>query len=71
MVGTFFRAPSPDAPPFVDLNSEVKPGDPLCVIEVMKLFTQVESRQTGTVEAVLAEDEQLVEYGQPLFRITP
>jgi len=40
------------------------------LIEVMKLFTQVESRQTGTVEAVLAEDEQLVEYGQPLFRIT-
>ena len=71
MVGTFYRRPGPDQPTYVEVGSRVKSGDTLCLIEVMKLFTQVESQQTGTVEAVLAEDEQLVEYGQPLFRITP
>ena len=71
MVGTFYRRPGPDQPKYVEVGSRVKSGDTLCLIEVMKLFTQVESQQTGTVEAVLAEDEQLVEYGQPLFRITP
>ncbi len=70
MVGTFYRRPGPDQPTYVEVGSRVKSGDTLCLIEVMKLFTQVESRQAGTVEAVLAEDEQLVEYGQPLFRIT-
>ncbi|MAF07074.1 MAG: hypothetical protein CL389_04370 [Acidiferrobacteraceae bacterium] len=53
----------------VEIGSSVKPGDTLWVIEVIKVFTQVECRQAGTVEAILAEGGQLVEYGQPLFRI--
>ena len=69
MVGTFYRRPSPGKPVFVEIGSSVKPGDTLCVIEVMKLFTQVECRQAGTVEAILAEDGKLVEFGQPLFRV--
>ena len=69
MIGTFYRRPSPEEPAFVEIGTSVKPGDTLCVIEVMKLFTQVECRQTGTVDAILAEDGELVEYGQPLFRI--
>ena len=69
MVGTFYRRPSPGKPAFVEIGSSVKPGDALCVIEVRKLFTQIECQQAGTVEAILAEDGKLVEYGQPLFRV--
>lgn len=71
MVGTFYRAPSPDAPPFVDLDSEVKPGDPLCVIEVMKLFTTIEASAAGRVVEIAPENGKLVEYDALLFVIEP
>ena len=69
MVGTFYRRPSPEAAPFVKPGSKVVTGDPLCLIEVMKLYTTVESTMQGTVAAVLAEDGSLVEFNQQLFSI--
>ena len=67
MVGTFFRAPSPDAPPFVELGSTVTKGQPLCLIEVMKLFTTINSDVAGRVTQIGVENGELVEYGQTLF----
>lgn len=69
MVGTFYRAPSPKDPPFVDVGSVVKVGDPLCVIEVMKLFTTIEADRAGRVSAIYVSNAELVEFNQPLFRI--
>lgn len=69
MVGTFYARPSPEEPEFVTVGSRVEAGTPLCMIEVMKLFTTVEATKTGTVTAILVEDGQMVEYGQPLFVI--
>ena len=69
MVGTFYRAQSPNEPPFVDVGSKVKSGDPLCLIEVMKLYTTIESTLNGTITAIPAEDGKLVEFDQPLFHI--
>lgn len=71
MVGTFYRAPSPGAPPFVEVGSKVKKGDPICIIEVMKLFTTIHAEWSGTVTEIGAENAKLVEYGQMLFVITP
>jgi acetyl-CoA carboxylase biotin carboxyl carrier protein len=71
MVGTFYRAPSPDAPPFVEVGSKVKKGDPICIIEVMKLFTTIHAEWSGTVTEIGAENAKLAEYGQMLFVITP
>lgn len=71
MVGVFYRAPSPEAPPFVEVGSRVAPGDPLCVIEVMKLFTTIHAEAGGTVREIGPENAQLVEYGQMLFVIGP
>lgn len=71
MVGTFYRAPSPEQPPFVEVGSTVQIGDPLCVIEVMKLFTTLRSEIAGTVRRIGADDAQLVEYGQMIFVIEP
>ena len=71
MVGTFYRAPSPDAPPFVDLDSEVKSGDSLCVIEVMKLFTTIEASAAGRVVEIAPDNGKLVEYDALLFVIEP
>jgi acetyl-CoA carboxylase biotin carboxyl carrier protein len=71
MVGIFYRAPSPDAPPFVDVGTKVKTGDPLCVIEVMKLFTTIHAEFGGTVREIGAENAQLVEFGQMLFVVNP
>src|ERR1700722_307517 len=71
MVGTFYRAPSPDAPPFVEVGSIVKPGQPLCIIEVMKLFTTINSEWAGRVVQIRAEVGELVEYGRTLFVIEP
>lgn len=70
MVGTFYRAASPDAKPFVEVGQHVKPGDTLCIIEAMKMFNPIESDCTGTVEAILVENGLPVEYDQPLFVIT-
>lgn len=71
MVGTFFRAPSPDAPPFVEVGSTVTKGQPLCLIEVMKLFTTINSDVAGRITQIGAENGELVEYGQTLFVIEP
>jgi acetyl-CoA carboxylase biotin carboxyl carrier protein len=71
MVGTFYRAPSPDAPPFVEIGTVVQPGQPLCIIEVMKLFTTINSEFAGRVAQIGAEVGDLVEYGRTLFVIEP
>ena len=69
MVGTFYRAPSPEAKPFVEVGQVVKAGQTMCVIEAMKLMNEIEADASGTVKAVLVENGQPVEYGQALFVI--
>ncbi len=69
MVGTFYRAPSPEAQPFVEVGSHVKPGQVLCIIEAMKLMNEVESDTAGKIVSILVENGQPVEYGEPLFYI--
>ena len=69
MVGTFFAAPSPTSPPFVKVGDSVNAGDVLCVIEAMKTMNHIESEYTGEVAAILVENSEPVEYGQPLFII--
>jgi acetyl-CoA carboxylase biotin carboxyl carrier protein len=69
MVGTFYSAPAPGAKPFVDIGSEVKPGDVLCIIEAMKMMNQIESDKAGRIVSVLAKNGDPVEFGQPLFVI--
>jgi len=69
MVGTFYRSPSPGAQPFVELGSEVKVGDVLGIIEAMKMMNQIESDKAGVVKAILKENGQPVEFGEPLFII--
>lgn len=69
IVGSFYRAPAPGAPPFVEVGQRVKAGDTLCVIEAMKMLNQIESDKDGVVSAILVENGQPVEYGQPLFAI--
>lgn len=69
MVGTFYRASAPGANPFIEVGAEVKAGDTICIIEAMKMLNQIEADVTGKVTAVLIEDGQPVEFGQPLFII--
>ncbi|NLY51699.1 MAG: acetyl-CoA carboxylase biotin carboxyl carrier protein [Firmicutes bacterium] len=69
MVGTFYRAPAPDAEPYVEVGSIVEVGQPLCIIEAMKLMNEIESEVSGRIVEILAENAQPVEYGQPLFVI--
>ena len=69
MVGTFYRAASPGAKPFVEVGDEVSPGDTLCIIEAMKLLNEIEADQGGAVKEVYVENGQPVEYGEPLFLI--
>ena len=69
LVGTFYASPSPDAEPFVKTGDRVKKGQVLGMIEAMKLMNEIESEYDGVVEAVLVNNEEVVEYGQPLFRI--
>ncbi|MGH2348120.1 MAG: acetyl-CoA carboxylase biotin carboxyl carrier protein [bacterium] len=71
MVGTFYRAPNPDAPPFVHEGDLIDPGQTVCVIEAMKLFNEIQSDVGGRIVRVLAENATPVEYGQPLFLIDP
>jgi acetyl-CoA carboxylase biotin carboxyl carrier protein len=71
MVGTFYRAPSPDAPPFVEIGSIVRKDQPVCLIEVMKLFTTINAEQDGRVVQIGAQNGELVEFGQMLFVIEP
>ncbi len=67
MVGTFYRSASPDAKPFVEVGQTIKEGQTICIIEAMKLMNEIEADASGVVKAVLVENGQPVEYGQPLF----
>jgi len=71
LVGTFYRASSPDAPPFVDVGAKVKKGQVLCIVEAMKLMNEIESEVDGVIARILVENGQPVEYGEPLFLIEP
>lgn len=69
MVGTFYRAASPGAKPFVEVGSQIKEGETICIIEAMKILNEIEADKSGTVTQILGENGQAVEYGQPLFVI--
>lgn len=69
LVGTFYRSPSPGAPPFVEVGDMVSPGQVLCIIEALKVMNEIESDVRGKVVKILAENGETVEYGQPLFLI--
>ncbi len=69
MVGTFYRSPSPEAKAFIDIGSSVSSGDTLCIIEAMKLLNEIEADHSGVIKAILVENGQPVEYGEPLFII--
>jgi acetyl-CoA carboxylase biotin carboxyl carrier protein len=69
MVGTFYRSPSPDAKAFVEVGQAIKEGEPICIIEAMKIMNEIEADKSGTVTRVLCENGQAVEFGQPLFVI--
>jgi len=71
MLGTFYRAEAPGKPPFVEVGSRVEPDTIVCIIEVMKMMNSVPAGVSGTVAEVVAENAQLVEYGEPLFRVEP
>ncbi|HET7234607.1 MAG TPA: acetyl-CoA carboxylase biotin carboxyl carrier protein [Longimicrobium sp.] len=71
MVGTFYRAPAPEAPPYAEVGSRVSKGQTLCILEAMKLMNELESDVAGTVREVCVENGEPVEYGQVLFRIEP
>ena len=69
MVGTFYRAPSPTSPNFAEVGQTVKVGDVICIVEAMKMMNQIEADKAGTIEAILVENGELVEFDQPLFSI--
>ena len=69
IVGVFYAAPSPDAEPYVSVGKRVKKGDVVCIIEAMKCMNEIQAEEDGEITAVLANNGELVEYGQPLFRI--
>ncbi len=69
MVGTMYRSPAPDQPPFVEIGAKVNAGDTLCIVEAMKMLNQIEADKAGVITAILVENGQPVEFGQPLFVI--
>lgn len=69
MVGTFYRSPSPDSPPFVQVGDNIAKGRPICILEAMKIFNEVEAEFNCTILEILVEDGQIVEYDTPLFRV--
>lgn len=71
MIGTFYRSPNPDSPVFVEVGSEIKAGDTVCIIEAMKLFNEIESEVSGKIVKILVDNAQPVEYDQPLFLVDP
>ncbi len=71
MVGTFYRSPSPDESPFVEVGDSVKKGGTVCIIEAMKLMNEIESESTGKIVEILVDNAQPVEYGQVLMRVEP
>ena len=70
MVGTFYTAPSPNSPAFAQVGQQVKEGDVLCIVEAMKMMNQIKADKSGTIEAILVDNGQPVEYDQPLFTIS-
>ncbi|MBW4658403.1 MAG: acetyl-CoA carboxylase biotin carboxyl carrier protein [Drouetiella hepatica Uher 2000/2452] len=71
MVGTFYRSPAPDEPPFVDMGDRIRPGQTVCIIEAMKLMNELESEVAGEIVEILAKNGDPVEYGQVLMRVNP
>lgn len=71
MIGTFYRAAGPGKPVFANVGDEIKPGKPICIIEAMKLFNEIESEVSGKIVKVLVDDAKPVEYDQPLFMVDP
>lgn len=71
IIGTLYRKPSPDKPTFVEVGSEIKAGDTVCIIEAMKLFNEIESEVSGKIVKVLVDDSSPVEFDQPLFLVDP
>jgi acetyl-CoA carboxylase biotin carboxyl carrier protein len=71
MVGTFYKAPEPGKPPYVQVGDKVSKNTVVCIVEAMKLFNEIEAEVDGVIVKVLVEDGQLVEYGQPLFLVKP
>jgi len=71
MVGTFYRSPSPESPPFVEVGQNIEEGTMICIIEAMKLMNEIKSEKKGKIVEVLIENGQPVEFGQPLFLIEP
>ena len=71
MIGTFYRSSSPEKPSFVNIGDSIKEGDPICIIEAMKLFNEIESEVSGTIVKVLVDDATPIEFDQPLFLVDP
>jgi acetyl-CoA carboxylase biotin carboxyl carrier protein len=71
MVGTFYRAPSPEAPPYVEVGQVIEPGQVICIIEAMKLMNEIKSEIKGKILEILVENTEPVEFGQPMFLIEP
>ena len=69
MVGTYYSAPAPDSPAFVEVGATVQKGQTLCIVEAMKLMNEIEAEVSGTIVEILVENAQPVQFGQPLFRI--
>src|SRR6185369_52300 len=68
-VGTFYRASNPEAAPFVDIGTKIRKGQAICIVEAMKLMNEIEAEVDGTIEQILVENGQPVEYGEPLFKL--
>jgi acetyl-CoA carboxylase biotin carboxyl carrier protein len=71
MVGTFYAAPDPDSPPFLEVGTSIQVGSVVCILEAMKVFNEIKSEVAGVVERILVKNAQTVEYGQPLFLVRP
>ena len=71
MVGTVYLGPDPESPPYISVGREVDPTTPVCIIEAMKVFNEIRAEVTGTVERILVQNEQAVEFGQPLMLVRP
>jgi acetyl-CoA carboxylase biotin carboxyl carrier protein len=71
MIGTFYRAPNPESPPFIETGDRIKPGQTVCIIEAMKLFNEIEAEISGTIVEILVDNATPVEFDQPLFLVDP
>ena len=71
MVGTFYASSDPDSPPYVSVGTDIGPDSPVCIIEAMKVFNEIKAEVAGTIERILVQDQQAVEYGQPLMLVRP